>query len=238
MTCLRPTLCILTLLALLGPGAGVASANHHDWDAQQDPAYVEPTDPAPAPLPAVPFNPSEYPDPYDPGVPDIPAPVPVPVPLPRPQLPVVPVPTTQTIPGTRALVRADGLAAIPRGAPQRVRQVIAAANKIIGKPYKWGGGHARLADAGYDCSGAVGYSLIRSGFLQTTVVSGQLAHWGVAGSGSWISVYANRNHVYMEVAGLRFDTSAIGDPSGRSGVRWRGVIGRRGGFHARHPLGL
>lgn len=190
-----------------------------------------------AQAPAIPFNPSEYPDPYDPYADDPDADW-----NPRPQtldpLPPLPIRSTQTIPGTRALVRPDGRAAIPRGAPQRVRQVIAAANRIIGKPYKWGGGHARLADAGYDCSGAVGYSLIRGGLLQTTMISGQLARWATAGPGRWISVYANRRHVYMEVAGLRLDTSTIGDISHRSGVRWRAPIGRRGGFHARHPLGL
>ena len=206
----------VAVLALLGPGAAVASA--------QD---IE-----------IPFNPSEYPDPYDPGVPDIPAPAPKPAPKPRPLLPVVPLPATKTIPGTRAYIRADGRAAIPRGAPQRVRLAIAAANQIIGMPYKWGGGHTRTGDRGYDCSGAVGYSLIGGGLLGTTMVSGQLARWAAPGAGRWISVYANRRHVYMEIAGLRLDTSSIGDPMRRSGVRWRPVIGRRAGFHARHPAGL
>jgi len=70
------------------------------------------------------------------------------------------------------------------------------------------------------------------------MVSGQFARWGAAGFGRWISIYANHRHVYMEVAGLRLDTSAVADPTGRSGVRWRPVIGRRAHFHARHPLGL
>jgi hypothetical protein len=145
---------------------------------------------------------------------------------------------THTIAGRVARLRTDGKAAIPRGAPKRVQQVIAAANRIIGKPYKWGGGHARLVDSGYDCSGAVSYALIRAGLLGSPLVSGSLAHWSAGGAGRWVSVYANKGHVYMEVAGLRLDTSPVGDATRRMGVRWRPLIGRRAGFAGRHPLGL
>src|SRR5690348_11971044 len=58
----------------------------------------------------------------------------------------------RTIAGRTAMLRPNGLAAIPRGAPRAVRRIIATANQIIGKPYKWGGGHAKLIDKGYDCS--------------------------------------------------------------------------------------
>lgn len=155
-----------------------------------------------------------------------------------PVLPEVEVPKGKTVAGTIALVRADGKAAIPRGAPKRVRALISAANQVVGKPYKWGGGHARLVDRGYDCSGAVSYPLIRTGMLRAPLVSGRLARWGSAGAGRWISVHANRGHVYLEVAGLRLDTSAVGDRGGRKGVRWRPAIGRRPGFTTRHPVGL
>ncbi|HET6506053.1 MAG TPA: hypothetical protein VFG42_04650 [Baekduia sp.] len=159
-----------------------------------------------------------------------------PKPTPTPVLPTIPV--TKTVPGTVAKLRTDGRAAIPRGAPKRVQALIAAANRIVGKPYKWGGGHAKLADAGYDCSGAVSYALIGAGMLGAPMVSGTLARWSAAGSGKWLSIYANKGHVYLEVAGLRLDTSPVGDPRGRDGVRWRPLIGRRTGFHARHVLGL
>jgi cell wall-associated NlpC family hydrolase len=151
-------------------------------------------------------------------------------------LPTIPV--TRTIAGTTAQLRTDGKAAIPRGAPKAVQTVIAAANRIIGKPYLWGGGHARLIDKGYDCSGSVSFALIGASLLAAPKVSGALAHWGAAGNGRWISVYANKGHVYMEVAGLRLDTSPVGDGTRRMGVRWRPLIGRRTGFHTRHPLGL
>jgi len=155
-----------------------------------------------------------------------------------PVLPEIEVPTTKTIAGKVALVRADGKAAIPRGAPKRVRQLIAAANQIVGKPYKWGGGHAKLVDRGYDCSGTVSYALIRTGLLRAPRTSGGLTRWGAAGAGRWVSVYANAGHVYLEVAGLRLDTSPVGDRGGRSGPRWRPLVGKRRGFKSRHPVGL
>ena len=45
----------------------------------------------------------------------------------------------------------NGIAYPPEGAPPEVRRAISAANRIAGLPYKWGGGHARLDDNGYDC---------------------------------------------------------------------------------------
>ncbi|MDO9406907.1 hypothetical protein [Patulibacter sp.] len=152
---------------------------------------------------------------------------------------LVPVPSSRrTVRGRVARIRTDGRAAIPRSAPQRIKRVIAAANLIVGKPYKWGGGHSRLFDTGYDCSGAVGYALIRAGLQTGSMVSGTYARWELTGPGRWISIHANRGHVYMEVAGLRLDTSAVADPSGAKGVRWRPAIGRRTGFHTRHVKGL
>jgi hypothetical protein len=183
----------------------------------------------------------------DPGEPGPPAPVttPAPVvptapPVTRPSAPdlTLPLVTTATVKGRQAMLRRGGKAAIPRGAPLRVRRVIAAANRIVGKPYKWGGGHARLEDRGYDCSGTVSYALIRSGLLGYPMVSGTLATWGRGGAGKWITIYANKGHVYMEVAGLRLDTSPVMDPRGGSGPRWRPVIGKRQGFHVRHIAGL
>lgn len=151
------------------------------------------------------------------------------------ELPAV---TTSYVAGRQARMRTDGKAAIPRGAPKRVRSLISQYNRIVGKRYKWGGGHAKLVDTGYDCSGAVGYGLIKGGLLRTTMVSGSFARWGAAGAGRWFTIYAHKSHVYIEVAGLRLDTSSAGDRGGRSGVRWRPVIGQRRGFKARHLVGL
>lgn len=161
-----------------------------------------------------------------------------PGPGPAPAAPQLPVVTGRQVPGRTARMRPDGRAAVPRGAPKRVRRLIAAFNEIVGRPYVWGGGHGRLVDRGYDCSGAVSYGLIRTSMLGAPLVSGSLARWGAAGAGRWVTVYANAGHVYLEVAGLRLDTSPVGDATRRSGVRWRPVIGRRAGFAARHPAGL
>jgi hypothetical protein len=130
----------------------------------------------------------------------------------------------------------DGRAIAPPGAPAAVKAMIAAANRIVDRPYIWGGGHRAWAARGYDCSGAVGYALHGAGLLEQTMVSGQLAYWGEPGVGRWATVYANAEHVYMVVAGLRFDTRD--DPLGISGPRWhRGGVEPRG-FVARHPAGL
>lgn len=130
----------------------------------------------------------------------------------------------------------DGRAIAPAGAPLAVKSAIAAANRIDDRPYVWGGGHLGWNARGYDCSGAVGYALHGAGLLEATMVSGQLAAWGEPGGGRWITVYANADHVYMEIAGLRFDTRD--DPLGVSGPRWHraSVDPRR--FLARHPAGL
>jgi hypothetical protein len=129
-----------------------------------------------------------------------------------------------------------GRAVAPPDAPAAVKQVIAAANRINGRPYVWGGGHASFLSRGYDCSGAVSYALHGAGLLETTMVSGQLAYWGEAGTGRWITVYANAEHVFMVVAGLRFDTR--GDVPGVSGPRWKMARADPPRFAARHPLGL
>lgn len=130
----------------------------------------------------------------------------------------------------------DGRAIAPAGAPDLVKRVIAAANQIDGRPYVWGGGHTSWFTHGYDCSGAVGYALHGADLLATTMVSGQLAYWGEAGIGRWITVYANSHHVFMVVAGLRFDTRDA--PPGVSGPRWHRASVDTHGFVARHPAGL
>ncbi|HEX8105031.1 MAG TPA: hypothetical protein VF533_20590 [Solirubrobacteraceae bacterium] len=203
-----------------GDGDDVAPVESGWWEDDEE-AWAPVPEPAPEAEP-------EWPE-EDPAAPP---------PPPAPLLPTIPVPTTRTIPGKIAYVRADGRAAIPRRAPKRVKRVIAAANEIVGKPYKWGGGHARLLDKGYDCSGTVGYALIRAGLLTTPMVSGQFARWGAKNEGRHITIYANAGHVYMEVAGLRLDTSPVSDPSGKTGPRWRATIGRRPRFKVRHPIGL
>jgi hypothetical protein len=130
----------------------------------------------------------------------------------------------------------NGRAIAPAGAPDAVKRAIAAANQIDGRPYVWGGGHASFLSHGYDCSGAVSYVLHAAGLLDQTMVSGQLAYWDEGGLGRWITVYANDEHVFMVIAGLRFDTRD--DPPGVSGPRWHRARVEPLHFAARHPAGL
>jgi cell wall-associated NlpC family hydrolase len=133
----------------------------------------------------------------------------------------------------------DGEAIAPTDAPPMVKQVIAAANEIDGTPYIWGGGHASFEAKGYDCSGAVSYALHGANLLDYTMVSGQLAHYGDPGPGKWITIYANAEHVFMVVAGLRFDTR--NDPEGITGPRWKMAAPESSilpKFAVRHPADL
>jgi cell wall-associated NlpC family hydrolase len=127
-----------------------------------------------------------------------------------------------------------GIAVAPAGAPLAVRLAIQAANSLRHKPYVWGGGHASWKARGYDCSGSVSYVLHAAGLLDMPEVSGTLAHYGLQGDGKWITVFANKGHAFMIIAGLRFDTSG----QGQSGPRWRSDARWLRGFHRRHPAGL
>lgn len=135
-----------------------------------------------------------------------------------------------------AELTAAGRAIAPPDAPAAVEEAIGAANRIDNRPYVWGGGHLAWASRGYDCSGAVGYVLHSIGLLDQTMVSGQLASWGSGGIGRWITVYANAEHVYMVIAGLRFDTRD--DMPGVSGPRWHMARVEPRSFAIRHPAGL
>jgi cell wall-associated NlpC family hydrolase len=148
-----------------------------------------------------------------------------------PEVPASPEPGSGPV-SRAALV--GGKAIAPSGAPLAVRKAIQAANRIRTKPYIWGGGHGRWWDAGYDCSGSVSYALHGAGLLGIPMVSGSLAHWGEAGPGRWITIYANAGHVYAVIAGLRWDT--VGDTSG-TGPRWHTDSVSPAGFAVRHPVG-
>ncbi len=65
----------------------------------------------------------------------------------------------------------DGLAVAPRRRPDEVKAIIEAGNGIAKKPYKYGGGHGRWSDSGYDCSGSVSYVLHAAGLLSRALDS-------------------------------------------------------------------
>ncbi len=146
--------------------------------------------------------------------------------------------------GEHAELLSDGLAAAPADAPPAVAEIIASGNQIVGKPYELGGSHGlALSQIGatYDCSSSVEHLLYGAGLLPVTydAPSGTLESYGEPGPGRWVTLYANPDHVFMYVAGLRWDThNAAGPDDGGSGIGWHPLIRSSAGFVARHPVGL
>jgi hypothetical protein len=126
-----------------------------------------------------------------------------------------------------------GKAVAPKGAPQVVVSAIEAGNRIVGKPYRRGGGHGKLEDSAYDCSGAVSYVLCKCGLLDSPTTSAALRTYGDKGKGKHITIYAKNGHTFMTIAGLRLDTTSGGDE--RCGPRWLTTPRSLKGFLARHP---
>ena len=136
---------------------------------------------------------------------------------------------------SKATALPNGIALPPLEAPVEVLKVIEAGNVIARSPYKWGGGHGRFLDDGYDCSGSVSFALYAAGLIDGPRTSGGLLSWGKPGRGEWITIWTNDGHVWMEVAGLRFDTVARAS----SGSRWENQPVRdTSGYVPRHPPGL
>jgi peptidoglycan hydrolase-like protein with peptidoglycan-binding domain len=147
-----------------------------------------------------------------------------------------PQPAAQPNNGEVATLNPDGTATAPDSAPDIVKAVIAAGNRIIDKPYKYGGGHGRWEDSGYDCSGSMSYALHGGGLLDRAMTSSEFESWGDAGKGQWITTYGSGGHSYMVVAGLRFDTGY--NDSSSDGPDWSTKMRPGSGYVARHPAGL
>src|SRR4051812_3346310 len=120
------------------------------------------------------------------------------------------------------------------GLPGAVRRAIAAANRIAGMPYRYGGGHRSFSDNGYDCSGSVSYVLHGAGMLGSPLDSAALMSYGAPGRGRWITVYANPGHAYMTIRGRRYDTTGRAE----TGSRWQPARRSSAGYVVRHPSGL
>ncbi|MFA9399883.1 MAG: hypothetical protein ACERKT_02105 [Acidobacteriota bacterium] len=143
-------------------------------------------------------------------------------------------PAPKPVPGQTAVLGSNGLAAAPAGAPQAVKDAIAAANAIVGSPYLWGGGHGSFDSPGYDCSGAVSFALNGGGLISSPLDSTGLTTWGEPGVGNWITVYGHSGHAYAVIAGLAWDTSGTGG----TGPKWQTALRDSSGFVPRHPSGL
>ena len=152
--------------------------------------------------------------------------------------------TVPLTPGERARLLPDGRAAAPQDAPAAVKGIIAAGNQIVGKPYLYGGGHGLPLD-----QVALRLRLLeqrRAPALRGPAAAGhlrrRLGHAGVIrlpGPGRWVTIYASADHVFMYVAGLRWDThNAAGPQDGSAGIGWHPLVRSAAGFVVRHPVGL
>ena len=139
------------------------------------------------------------------------------------------------VPGRTATLEGP-YAVAPPAAPPVVRAAIEAGNRIAGLPYARGGGHGRAGEAAaYDCSGAVSYVLREAGLMRGSMPSAGFRRYGDRGEGEWVTVYARRGHVFLVVAGLRFDT---GYGNGRRGPQWTMRARPAAGYVVRRPAGL
>ena len=129
-----------------------------------------------------------------------------------------------------------GQAVAPENAPARVHAAIAAANSIAGSAYVYGGGHGSRDCRGFDCSGATSYVLRNAGLLKSDMPSYSFRGYGSNGQeDDWISVWARKGHVFLVVAGLRFDTGWHGETEG---PRWTTKSRPAKGYVIRRPSGL
>ena len=134
-----------------------------------------------------------------------------------------------------SVILRNGYAIVPKHAPPAVHRIVSAGNKIKGLPYKLGGGHRRINDNGYDCSGAVSYVLIKAGLLGSPLTSNGFKKYGRRGKGDWVTIYAKNGHTFLVVGGLRFDTGYNGEDRG---PKWTVQDRPTRGHVMRHPLGL
>lgn len=151
--------------------------------------------------------------------------------------------------GAETKILPSGLAAAGEEAPVQVKRMVAAGNRLFGASYLYGGAHGSPLDTlqgAYDCSSAVSYLLHAGGVLGPNALdSTQLAGYGLAGPGRYVSIYANTAHAFVYVAGLRFDT--VEDPAydtgpnaGKPGPKWRvsPTVPDWSTWTVRHPPGL
>jgi peptidoglycan hydrolase-like protein with peptidoglycan-binding domain len=146
-------------------------------------------------------------------------------------------------PGTWAALGVSGRPVIKRsrrghasgsGVPIAVLRAIAAANRIAGLPYRYGGGHGRFHDTAYDCSGSVSYVLHAAGRLGRPRNSSGLMAYGAPGPGRYITVFANAGHAFMVINGRRYDTTGRTE----TGSRWQREMRPISTYTVRHPPGL
>ena len=140
----------------------------------------------------------------------------------------------QFIDGQTALLQ-DAFARAPKRAPEPVHRAMQAGNALQGMPYRYGGGHAKVDDTAFDCSGTVSYVLNKAGLMNGTNTSSGFMNYGEPGPGRWITIYARDGHAFVTIAGLRLDT---GGGRQDTGPRWKPSSRKTSSFILRHPRGL
>ena len=72
----------------------------------------------------------------------------------------------------------------------------------------------------------------------TTRPRATLESFGAPGPGRWVTIYASADHVFMYVAGLRWDThNAAGPDDGSTGIGWHPLVRERGRVRRPPPGG-
>ncbi|MFT5413654.1 MAG: hypothetical protein ACI9NC_006409 [Verrucomicrobiales bacterium] len=139
--------------------------------------------------------------------------------------------------GKAVILRNERQAIAPRSAPHVVHRAVNAGNHLQRKPYRYGGGHARVEDSGYDCSGTVSYVLIKAGLLGSPLPSKSFKKYGEPGPGKWITVWAKDDHSFVTIGGLRLDTGWVSNGD-EHGPRWKTRNRPTSGYVRRHPRGM
>lgn len=233
---MRPSKPVAGIAAALVIAAGVLAPElgGHPTAAAQPPAHRAKELP---PLPAL------HPTVVEPAVTDTDAPAPIQEPARKDPVPTraatsgaKPVSSDDQAGGsvTKARALPNGVAVPPLESPPAVKEIIQAGDEIARTPYLWGGGHGKWLDHGYDCSGSVSFVLASAGLLDRSLVAAEFMHWGEPGPGKWVTIYASPTHVFMRVAGIRFDTVA----RAQTGSRWVNEWTDTSRYVARHPPGL
>ncbi|HEY5196546.1 MAG TPA: peptidoglycan-binding protein [Solirubrobacteraceae bacterium] len=143
-------------------------------------------------------------------------------------------PSAGVLAGAAVAPGSPGSPASTRAPPERISLALAAADRIAELPYIWGGGHAAWDAAGYDCSGSVSYVLHAADALSAPEDSSDFETYGAPGPGTWITIYARADHVFMTIGDRRFDTSG----AAAAGSRWQPLEPAPAGYVVRHPIGL
>jgi hypothetical protein len=143
--------------------------------------------------------------------------------------------------GSSSRAGGKAVAASAAAAGGQLGRAYAAMQAIHNKhyPYVWGGGHGAAgvpSGGGFDCSGSVVAVLAAAGMGFRlgggTAVSGALEHWGVAGQGAHLTVWASAVHVFIIVDGHHWGTGDWG--KGWGGAGFNPNMHPTGGFTPRH----